>query len=221
MAALRLGVLASGSGSNLAALLEACATGAVPAEVAVVLSNLGTARALERAKAAQVPSVLLPHQGFASREAYDAAVVETLRQHDVELVCLAGFMRIVTPVLLRAFENRILNIHPSLLPAFPGLHAVRQAIAAGVRVSGCTVHLVDEGTDSGPILVQAAVPVLQGDTEESLGGRILAQEHRAYVRAVSLWATGRVRVEGRSVQLDAAPGDPARTVASPPLTDSP
>jgi len=221
MAALRLGVLASGSGSNLAALLEACATGAIPAEVAVVLSNLGTARALERAKAAQVPSVLLPHQGFASREAYDAAVVETLRQHDVELVCLAGFMRIVTPVLLRAFENRILNIHPSLLPAFPGLHAVRQAIAAGVRVSGCTVHLVDEGTDSGPILVQAAVPVLQGDTEESLGGRILAQEHRAYVRAVSLWATGRVRVEGRSVQLDAAPGDPARTVASPPLTDSP
>ncbi len=219
MAALRLGVLASGSGSNLQALLDACANGALSAEVAVVLSNIASARALERAKAAGVPAVLLPHQGFASRQAYDAAVVATLQHHRVDLVCLAGFMRIVTPVLLQAFENRILNIHPSLLPAFPGLHAVRQAIAAGVRISGCTVHLVDEGTDSGPILLQAAVPVLPGDSEESLAARILVQEHRAYLRAVSLWAQGRVHVEGRRVQIDQAPGDLAPTLSSPPPFD--
>lgn len=221
MSRLRLGVLASGSGSNLQALLDACASGAVPAQVAVVLSNVSSARALERAKAAGVPAVLLPHKGFAgSREEYDAALVAELQRHEVKLVCLAGFMRIVTPALLRAFENRILNIHPSILPSFPGLHAVRQALAAGVRVSGCTVHLVDEGTDTGPAIVQTAVPVLDGDTEESLAARILLQEHRAYVRAVALFAQGRVHVEGRRVRLDVEPGDATRTIASPNLSDA-
>ena len=166
-----------------------------------------------------MPAVLLPHGKSASREDYDRALIAELTRHGVELVCLAGFMRLITPVLLRAFENKILNIHPSLLPAFPGLHAVRQALDAGVRVSGCTVHVVDEGTDSGPILIQAAVPVLDGDTEESLAARILVQEHRCYPRAISLWAQGRVHLEGRRVRIDGAAGSGARTLSSPELSD--
>ena len=193
-AALELGVLASGSGSNLQALLDACANGSLNARVAAVVCNVPGARALERAKAAQVPALLLPHQGYASREEYDEVLVETLRGHGVSLVCLAGYMRLVSPVLLCAFQDRILNIHPSLLPSFPGLHAHRQALAAGVRVSGCTVHIVDEGCDTGPILIQAAVPVLDGDDEASLAARILQEEHRCYPRAVQLVAQGRVRV---------------------------
>jgi phosphoribosylglycinamide formyltransferase 1 len=146
-------------------------------------------------------------------------MIAALQRHRVELVCLAGFMRLITPLLLRAFENKILNIHPSLLPAFPGLHAARQALAAGVRVSGCTVHLVDEGTDSGPILVQAAVPVLDGDSEETLAARILVQEHRCYPRAISLWAQGRVRIEGRRVRIAGAAASAAAALSSPELSD--
>ncbi|MGE5049738.1 MAG: phosphoribosylglycinamide formyltransferase [Deltaproteobacteria bacterium] len=216
---MRLGVLASGSGSNLQAILDACASGAVRAQVAAVICNVPGARALQRAEQAGVPAVLLPHGGFGSRDAYDREVVATLRRHGVDLVCLAGFMRLITPALLRAFENKILNIHPSLLPAFRGLHAVRQALAAGVRISGCTVHVVDEGTDSGPILVQAAVPVLDGDTEETLAARILVQEHRCYVRALALWADGRVRIEGRRVRIEGAAPQPARSISSPDLSD--
>src|SRR6202162_2772971 len=203
---MRLGVLASGSGSNLQAILDACASRRIPAEVSAVVCNIPGARALQRAEAAGVPALLLPHRQSASREEYDRAVIAALQRHGVELVCLAGFMRLITPVLLRAFENKILNIHPSLLPAFPGMHAVRDALAAGVRVSGCTVHVVDEGTDSGPILVQAAVPVLDGDTEETLAARILVQEHRCYPRAISLWAQGRVHLEGRRVRIDGKAG---------------
>ena len=146
-------------------------------------------------------------------------MVAALEKHSVDLVCLAGFMRLITPVLLGAFEGRILNIHPSLLPAFPGLHAVRQALAAGVRVSGCTVHVVDEGTDTGPIVIQAAVPVLDGDSEETLAARILVQEHRCYPRAIALWAEGRVRIDGRRVRIAGPPGRPDRTFASPELAD--
>lgn len=216
---MRLGVLASGSGSNLQAILDACASGAVQAQVAAVICNVPGARALQRAERAGVPAVLLPHAGFGSREAYDREVVATLRRHGVDLVCLAGFMRLITPALLGAFENKILNIHPSLLPAFPGLHAVRQALAAGVRISGCTVHVVDEGTDSGPILVQAAVPVLDTDTEDTLAARILVQEHRCYPRALSLWAEGRVRIEGRRVRIQGASPQAARSISSPELSD--
>jgi phosphoribosylglycinamide formyltransferase 1 len=216
---MRLGVLASGSGSNLQAILDACASRRIPAEVSAVVCNLPGARALQRAEAAGVPALLLPHRQFASREEYDRAVIAALQRHGVELVCLAGFMRLITPVLLRAFENKILNIHPSLLPAFPGMHAVRDALAAGVRVSGCTVHVVDEGTDSGPILVQAAVPVLDGDTEETLAARILVQEHRCYPRAISLWAQGRVHLEGRRVRIDGKAGSATRTLSSPELSD--
>ena len=216
---MRLGVLASGSGSNLQAILDACASRRIPAEVSAVVCNIPSAKALQRAEAAGVPAVLLPHGQFASREEYDRAVIGVLQRHGVELVCLAGFMRLITPVLLHAFENKILNIHPSLLPAFPGMHAVRDALAAGVRVSGCTVHVVDEGTDSGPILIQAAVPVLDGDSEEALAARILSQEHRCYPRAISLWAQGRVHLEGRRVRIDGAAGSSARTLSSPELTD--
>jgi phosphoribosylglycinamide formyltransferase-1 len=217
---MRLGVLASGSGSNLQALLDACADGRIPASrVAAVISNVEGARALERARNAGVPALLLPHRAYPSRDAYDAEVVRLLRQHEVDLVCLAGFMRLIGPALLSAFHNRILNIHPSLLPAFPGMHATRQALAAGVRVSGCTVHIVDEGADTGPIVIQAAVPVLDGDTEETLSARILVQEHRCYPRAVQLFAEGRVTVDGRRVSIRAASGDPSRTISSPHLED--
>jgi phosphoribosylglycinamide formyltransferase 1 len=216
---MRIGVLASGSGSNLQSILDACASRAIPAQVAVVICNVADARALRRAEAAGVPAVLLPHQKVPSREEYDRQVVTALQKHSVDLVCLAGFMRLITPVLLGAFEHRILNIHPSLLPAFPGLHAVRQALAAGVRVSGCTVHVVDEGTDTGPILIQAAVPVLDADTEETLSARVLVQEHRCYVRAIALWAEGRVRIEGRRVRIAGAPGRPDRSITSPELSD--
>ena len=216
---MRLGVLASGSGSNLQAILDGSASGKVPAQVGVVICNVPGARALQRAEAARVPAMLLDHKQFASRDDYDRAVVAELRRHRVDLVCLAGFMRLIGPVLLNEFHNKILNIHPSLLPAFPGLHAVRQALAARVRVSGCTVHVVDQGTDSGPILIQAAVPVLDGDTEETLAARILQQEHRCYPRAIALWAQGRVQIDGRSVRIVGAAGDPARAIASPELLD--
>jgi phosphoribosylglycinamide formyltransferase-1 len=214
---LRLGVLASGTGSNLQSILDACAQGLVPAQVAVVISNLPSAKALDRAREAGVRAISLPHQLSPSREAYDEQLVSLLREHGVELVCLAGFMRLITPVLLHAFENRILNLHPALLPSFPGLHAVRQALKAGVKISGCTVHVVDEGTDTGPIVVQAAVPVLEGDDEESLAARILVQEHRCYPWAIRLWAEGRVAVEGRRVRIATAKGDPARHILSPGL----
>jgi phosphoribosylglycinamide formyltransferase-1 len=216
---MKLGVLASGSGSNLQSILNACAEGRIPAQVAVVISNVAGAKALERARAASVPALALPHQLSPSREAYEEQIVALLREHGVELVCLAGFMRLITPVLLGAVEYRILNIHPALLPSFPGMHAVRRALQAGVKVSGCTVHIVDEGTDTGPIVVQAAVPVLDGDDEQSLASRILAQEHRCYPWAIRLWAEGRVTVEDRRVRIRDGKGDPARHIVSPGLEE--
>ena len=213
---MRLGVLASGSGSNLQAILDRCADRSIPAQVACVISNVAGAHALVRAEKAGVPAILLAHKAYPSRDAYDAELVSLLRRHQVDLVCLAGFMRLITPVLLSAFQNKILNIHPSLLPAYPGLHAVRQALKAGARVSGCTVHIVDEGTDTGPIVIQAAVPVVEGDSEETLAARILAQEHRCYPRAVKLFAENRIRLDGRRVIVD-APVDPAASLSSPAL----
>ena len=217
---MRLGVLASGSGSNLQAILDACASGRIPAsQVALVISNLAGAKALERAHRSGVPALLLPHKEHPSRDAYDAAIVASLEKHGVELVCLAGFMRLIGPVLLGAYRERILNIHPALLPAFPGLHAVKQALAAGARVSGCTVHVVDQGTDTGPIVIQAAVPVLDSDTEETLAARILRQEHRCYPRAIQLFAEQRISIEGRRVRVKSAWPDETKTVASPPIED--
>jgi phosphoribosylglycinamide formyltransferase-1 len=207
---IRLGVLASGGGTNLQALLDACAARRIDAEVALVLSNLPGAGALERATRAGVPGACLPSKGVTDRAAYDAAVVERLAAAGVELVCLAGYMRLVTPGFLQAFGPsprsrgcpRVVNIHPALLPAFPGLHGPRQALAAGVKVAGCTVHFVDEGTDTGPVIAQAAVPVLDGDSEESLAARILEQEHRLYPQAIQWIAEGRLWLDGRRVRLD-------------------
>ncbi len=215
---IRLGVLASGGGTNLGAILDACAARRIDAEVAAVVSNVPTAGALERARRARVEAVVIPSKGVADREAYDLKLVEALRARAIDLVCLAGYMRIVTPAFLRAFGPtpatrgcpRVVNIHPGLLPSFPGLHAQRQCVAYGARFAGCTVHFVDEGTDTGPVIVQAVVPVLPGDSEEQLAARILQQEHRLYPQAIQWFAQGRLSVAGRTVTLDGGrPPDPA------------
>ncbi len=192
-----LGVLISGRGSNLQAILDAIAEGRLDARVGVVVSNQADAQGLERAEKAGVPTAVVSHKDYDSREAFDEAVLAQLKNHDVDIVCLAGFMRILSSVLVRAFPSRILNIHPSLLPAFAGLHAQRQAVEHGAKVSGCTVHLVDEELDHGPILLQAPVPVEEGDSEESLSARILEQEHKLYPVAIQLILDGKVRVDGR------------------------
>ncbi len=194
-----IGVLVSGSGTNLQALIDAHESGRLPARIACVISNRADAFALERAKKHGIPAIHLDHRSFSGRDEYDAALVNILHEHGVDLVVLAGFMRIVTPVLLHAFPNAVMNIHPALLPAFPGLHAQQQALEYGVKVTGCTVHFVDAGTDTGPIIVQAAVPVLEGDSVESLSHRIQIEEHRIYPEAVRLFTEGRLRVEGRLV----------------------
>jgi phosphoribosylglycinamide formyltransferase-1 len=212
-----LGVLLSGSGTNLQALIDAIAAGRLDARIAAVVSNRPDAYGLERARAHGLAAHALPHADFPSREAFDARVVELLRSHGVELVVLAGFMRLVTGVLLEAFPARVLNIHPALLPAFPGVHAERDALAHGVRITGVTVHFVDEQADHGPIILQAAVPVLSTDTEESLHRRIQQQEHRAYPRAIQLIAEGRVRIEGRRVLIAGASPQPEATLANPDL----
>ena len=201
-APLGVGVLASGRGSNLQAILEATRVPGFPARVAVVVSDREGAAALERAAAAGVPAVFLNPKDFGERAAWESALARALEDHGVGLVCLAGFMRILSPVFIRRFAGRILNVHPSLLPAFPGLHAPRQALEHGVRVAGATVHFVDEGVDTGPIVLQASVPVLPDDTEESLAARILVQEHRLYPTAVRLFAEGRLRIAGRRVVIE-------------------
>ena len=198
---LGLGVLASGRGSNLQAILEACARPGFPARVAVVVGDRERAEALARARGHGVPAVWLNPKDFGDRVLYDEALRRLLDEHRVGLVCLAGFMRILTPGLVRAYAGRILNIHPSLLPAFPGLAAQRQALEYGVRVAGATVHFVDEGVDTGPIVLQAAVPVHADDTEESLSARILVEEHRLYPEAIRLFAEGRLRLAGRTVTI--------------------
>ncbi len=196
-----VGVLVSGNGSNLQALLDASAAGTLDARVAVVISNVAGVPALERARLAHVPSRVIPHGDFGRREDFDAAVVAVLREHGVDLVVLAGFMRVVTPVLLQGYASRVINVHPSLLPAFPGLDAQAQALAYGVCVSGCTVHLVDAGMDTGPILAQVPVPVYPTDTTDSLRARILAQEHIILPTVVSWFAADRVTVNGRRVRV--------------------
>ncbi|HXD15486.1 MAG TPA: phosphoribosylglycinamide formyltransferase [Vicinamibacterales bacterium] len=195
----RLGVLISGRGSNLQALIDAIAGRRLDASIALVISNHADAAGLERARAAGIEAICLPHRQYATRDDYDRALASELQARDVGLVCLAGFMRLVGGPLIEAFPNRILNIHPSLLPAFPGLDAQRQAIEHGVKVSGVTVHLVTAELDGGPIVVQRAVPVVTGDTPESLSARILEEEHRAYPEAVRLILDGGWRVEGRRV----------------------
>ena len=195
----RIGVLLSGRGSNFEALADQIAAGRIPgAEIAIVISNRPDAPGLERARARGIAAKSIPSKGL-PREAYDTLVVAELRKAGVELVCLAGFMRLLSPYFVAAFPQRILNIHPSLLPSFPGLEAQRQALEYGVQFSGCTVHLVDENLDAGPILAQAIVPVRDDDTDETLSARILTEEHRIYADAVRLILSGRYRIEGRRV----------------------
>jgi len=203
MKKIKLGVLVSGRGSNLQAIIDNIANGSLSAELGVVISDQADAFALERARAHGAPAVHVSAKGYKmKRDEYDTLLVKELQKHKVELVCLAGFMRIISLTLIQAYPNRILNIHPALLPAFPGLHVQKAAIVHGVKFSGCTVHFVDQGIDSGPIIIQAAVPVLDDDTESRLSERILKQEHKIYSRAIQLFAEGRLRVEGRRVTVD-------------------
>ncbi len=196
-----LGVLISGRGTNLQAILDAIKEGRLDARVGVVVSNRADARGLERAQKVDVPTAVIDHEAFDSREAFDERLLEELRKYEVDVVCLAGFMRLLSPVLVRAFPNCILNIHPALLPAFPGLHGQRQALEYGVRVSGATVHLVDEKLDHGAILLQTAVPVRDDDTEECLSARILREEHRLYPEAIGLLLDGKFQFKGRRAIL--------------------
>ena len=200
-AAARFGILISGRGSNMVALLEAARAGAIPATPAVVVANLPTAAGLEKARDRGVPTAVVDHRDAPSREAHERAVIEVLRRHGVELVCLAGYMRLLSPVFLEAYPRRVLNIHPSLLPSFPGMQAAAQAVQHGVRVSGCTVHFVDAGLDQGPIVLQACVEVRPEDTPSQLARRILEQEHRIYAEAVRLFFAGRLRLDGRLVRI--------------------
>jgi phosphoribosylglycinamide formyltransferase 1 len=205
--ALRVAVLASGRGSNLQAVIDAIEAGRVQANIVTVISNKKEAPALVRARRHGLSDLFVDPKPYAgrpdSREAYDRELLDVLRRHDVELVLLAGYMKIVTTVLVEAFANRMMNIHPSLLPSFPGLDVQKKAIEWGCKLAGCTVHFVTEGIDEGPIILQAAVPILDDDTPDTLAARILEQEHKIYPRAVQLFAEGRLRVEGRRVFIEA------------------
>ena len=196
-----IGILISGRGSNMVAIAEACLRGEVPARVRLVVSNIPGAPGLEKAAALGIETLVVNHKESRTREEHDLKVAGALESRDVALVCLAGYMRLLSGAFVREFRGRIINIHPGLLPAFPGLHAQRQALEYGVRHSGATVHFVDEGLDTGPIIVQSVVPVLQDDTEETLSERILAEEHRLYPEAVRLFFEGRLRIEGRKVRI--------------------
>jgi phosphoribosylglycinamide formyltransferase-1 len=207
MAKLKVGVLISGRGSNMAALIEAARAPDYPAEVALVVSNVADAPGLKRARAAGIATATIPHQGFADRGSFDRTVSAELEKHGVGLVALAGFMRIQSPWFPERWQGRILNIHPSLLPAFPGLRVQQQALDAGVRVSGCTVHFVTAELDAGPIIAQAAVPVLADDTADTLAARILRQEHRLYPLVVRWFAEGRLSLAGRHVAVKGLPAD--------------
>lgn len=227
---IRLGVLASGGGTNLQAILDACGQGQagdrrLDAEVAVVLCDVPGAGALGRAARAGVPAELVPSRGVADRQAYDRQLVERLRHHRVDLVCLAGFMRLLTRGFLDAFGPspgsggcpRVMNIHPALLPSFPGLHGQRQALDHGARFSGCTVHFVDSGCDTGPIVIQAVVPVMEGDDEGRLAARILTEEHRIYPQAIQWFAEGRLSLRGRTVVVRGGRSPGLEGVTNPSL----
>jgi phosphoribosylglycinamide formyltransferase-1 len=198
---IRLGVLASGRGSNLQAIIDAIEAGRLAARLAAVISDRPDAQALDRARSHGTKAVFVDPKAYPGREAFDRALLQALEEHRVELVCLAGFMRILSPVVIRAFRGRIMNIHPALLPAFPGLHAQRQALEHGVKVAGATVHFVDDGVDTGPIILQAAVPVREDDTEDTLSARILAEEHQLYPSAIQLFGEGRLSIVGRRVRI--------------------
>jgi phosphoribosylglycinamide formyltransferase-1 len=215
MARLKVGVLVSGTGSNLQTLIDLCAAPDFPAEIALVVSNKPGVLSLERAARAGIPTRIIPHQDFPDRLAFDQAIDAALRAASVEFICLAGFMRVLSQMFVELWHDRIINIHPSLLPSFKGLHTHAQALAAGVRFHGCTVHIVRPLLDDGPILVQAAVPVLADDDEQSLAARVLKAEHQAYPLALKLIAEGRVRVEGNLALIDGGAFEAAALLMNP------
>ncbi len=212
-----IGVLISGGGTNLQAIIDAIEAKQLDAKIDVVLSNKADAYGLVRAKHHGIAIEVLDHKSYTSREAYDQAVVDLLRARGVELVVLAGFMRLLSPIFIKAYSNRIMNIHPALLPSFPGLHVQKKAVEHGVRFAGCTVHFVNEECDEGPIIIQAVVPVFADDTEEALAARILTQEHRIYPRAIQLYAENRLHVVGRKVVVDGPAKDEGQVLIQPPL----
>jgi phosphoribosylglycinamide formyltransferase-1 len=216
--ALRIAVLASGRGSNLQAVIDAIEAGTVQAKIVAVISNKKAAPALERARRHGLSGFFIDPKPYAgrpdSREAYDLALLDVLRLHNVELVLLAGYMKIVTKVFVEAYANRMMNIHPSLLPSFPGLDVQKKAIEWGCKLTGCTVHFVTEGVDEGPIILQAAVPILDNDSPDTLAARILEQEHKIYPRAVQLFAEGRLTVDGRRVFIEAGKPEGQAVISS-------
>jgi phosphoribosylglycinamide formyltransferase 1 len=217
VARLKVGVLISGRGSNLQALIDACADPAFPAEIVLVLSNKADAYGLERARQAGIPAAVVSHRDYADKPGFEAAMDDALNVAGVELVCLAGFMRLLTSGFVDRWHNRLINIHPSLLPSFKGLDTHARAIEAGVRFSGCTVHYVRPAMDEGPIILQAVVPILEGDDDHTLADRVLVAEHRCYPGALKLIAEGRARVEGERVVISGAPTNAPDTLLNPPV----
>ncbi|BEU87623.1 phosphoribosylglycinamide formyltransferase [Selenomonas sp. TAMA-11512] len=197
----KIGILCSGRGSNMESIQKAVASGQIKADIAVVIADKPEAKALEKAAAVGIPSVAVDRKAYAEREDFERALIKALDEEGVTLVVLAGFMRLLSPLFVGHYRGRILNIHPSLLPSFGGAHAHRDVLDYGVKVSGCTIHFVDEGMDSGAIILQASVPVLDGDTEDTLAARVLEQEHILYPRAIELYVDGRLEVEGRQVKI--------------------
>lgn len=214
---LPIGVLASGSGSNLQSIIDHIEQGRLDAEIRVVISNNPDAYALTRAKKHGIPFVVVRHQEFPDRETFDGQMAEILMSYGVELVVMAGFMRVLSAQFLKAFPQRVINIHPALLPSFPGLHGQQQAFNYGVKFSGCTVHFADDGVDSGPIIIQAVVPVLETDTEDSLAARILREEHRIYPQAIQFYAEGRIAIRNRQVKINGLQEFDVTAIHNPPL----
>jgi phosphoribosylglycinamide formyltransferase-1 len=213
-----IGVLVSGSGSNLQSIIDHIEAGTLDAEIRIVISNNPGAFALERCRKHRICSVVVDHRKFDSRESYDRQTIAILESSDVELVVMAGFMRILSPEFFRAFPRRIMNIHPALLPAFPGIHVQHKAVEYGVKFSGCTVHFVDEGVDTGPIIIQSVVPVYGDDTADTLSERILKEEHRIYPQAIQYYADGRIEIHGRKVLINNAHRLTEKALHNPPLT---
>lgn len=215
---LNIGVLVSGSGSNLQSIIDNINKGLLDARINIVISNNTDAYALERSRKHGIPSVVIQHTGFRTRGDFDLEIVAALKACSVELVVLAGFMRILTPLFIDAFPMRVMNIHPALLPAFPGTHVQRKALEFGVKFSGCTVHFVDKGVDTGPIIIQSVVPVYDDDDEDTLAARILREEHRIYPQAIQYFAEGKLDVKDRRVYVGNSEKTEVATLHNPPLT---
>jgi len=198
---LKLGILISGNGSNLQSIIDYIEKGSLKATIKIVISNNPDAYGLTRAKKHGIPVVILKNGDFINKEDFDLELINILKNNSVDLVILAGFMRIITPTLLNAFPQKVMNIHPALLPSFPGIHGQKQALEYGVKLSGCTVHFVDEGVDTGPIIIQSAVQVFDDDTEETLAARILKEEHRIYAQAILFYTEGKIEIKGRKVRI--------------------